>query len=288
MLFRSFEGKLEKACSREFYSYDNSLLALPPARAPLLSMVKHPPFLAACLLMACHSLALAQAPLAEDAFKSASADSNALVTSVLTWKKIANVTLGLTNGSPPGSTALQADFLAYGKLYASFPTAKLAVGSTLEATLQVRYAAEPSSMNAGLRIGLENLTDPDNSSNTDSQPGYLVFLDPGQAAPKGGSFAVEDGTDGSMGGGKDFRGFGLPFLSTALGTVPHTLIFKVARTDSGIEVSFQCDGGEVSSAVDTSAQPAALNTLLIAVGNTPSSSLIIEKVTINLTPTAKP
>lgn len=247
-------------------------------------MLKRPPFLAACLLMTCHSLALAQAPLAEDTFKGASADSNASVTSTLTWKKIANATLGLTTGAQPGSSALQADFLAYGKLYATFPAATLAVGSTLEVTLQVRYAAEPGSINAALRIGLESLAEPGDPASTNSQPGYLVFLDPGQASPKGGSFAVEDGTDNSMGGGKDFRGFGQPFSTIAFGTTPHTLVFKVARTDAGIETSFQCDDGEVSSAVDTSAQPASLNTLLIAVGNLPASSLLIEKATITLTP----
>jgi len=250
-------------------------------------MIKHPPFLAACLLVACHSHALAQAPLAEDTFKNASASSTSEVASTLTWKKIANVTLGLTSGSQAGSSALEANFLAYGKFCATFPTATLAVGSTLHATLQVRYASEPGPLNAGLRIGLENLTDPGNPTNTDAQPGYLVFLDPGQAIPKGGYLAVEDGTDGSMGGGKDFRAVGLPFPSVAFGTTLHTLNFTVARTDAGIEVSFQCDDGEVSSGVDTSAQPAALNTLLVAAGNTPAASLIIEKVTIKLTPASK-
>ncbi|CAN5341886.1 hypothetical protein BH09VER1_BH09VER1_27590 [soil metagenome] len=251
--------------------------------------MKFPPLLTGLglFLIGC-SLLRAQAPLVEDTFKNASADSTALVTSVLAWKKIANVTMGLTSASQPGSSALQVDFLAYGKFYAVFPSVPLTVGSTLEATLLVRYAADPGPMNAGLRLGFENLTDSENPANTDAQPGYLMFTDPGQSSPKGGSFAVEDGTDGGLGGGKDFRGFGLPFPSIAFGTEIHTLTFTVSKTDAGNEVSFKCDDGEAATAVDTSVQPAAFNTLLVSVGNIPSASLIIEKATIRVVPAPKP
>lgn len=252
-------------------------------------MVKFPPLLAGFwLVLAGCSPLLGQTLPIEDTFKNASAESTSLVTSALPWKKIANATMGLAAASKPGASALQVDFLAYGKFYAMFPSVTLAVGSTLEVTLQVRYTAEPASMNAGLRLGLENLTDPENPASTDAQPGFLVFTDPGQAIDKGSSFAVEDGTDGSMGGGKDFRGFGLPFPSIAFGTETHTLTFTVSKTDAGNELSFKCDGGELASAVDTSVQPTALNTLLVSVGNIPSATLIVEKAAIRVVPTAKP
>src|SRR4051812_21353045 len=106
-------------------------------------MVKFPPLLAALLILAGCSPLFGQTLPVEDTFKNASAESTSLVTSVLPWKKIANATMGLASGSKSGASALQVDFLAYGKFYAVFPSVTLAVGSTLEVTLQVRYSAEP-------------------------------------------------------------------------------------------------------------------------------------------------
>ena len=206
------------------------------------------------------------------------------MTAALTWKKIANVTLGGTTALKGGGGALQADFIPYGKFYATFPAAEIPVGGSLRVTLQFRYLAAPEGAANALRVGLENLSDPENPANTDGLPGYLLFMNPGADAPAGNAFAVENGTDGAMGGGQDFQSYGQGFPSVSFGTDLHTLTFIVSRNADGMETSVQLDQGEISSATETTVQAETFNALLIAVGNVPNTSLVIEKALFELLP----
>jgi hypothetical protein len=250
------------------------------------AMSKFPPCLAAlafCVLV----FPLAAAPLAEETFKNISGDGPEAVTGELTWKKIANVTLGGTTASKGGGSALQADFIPYGKFYVTFPSAEIPVGGALRATLQLRYVTAPESAVNALRIGLENLSDPENPANTDGQPGYLLFINPGGDAATGNAFAVETGTDGSMGGGKDFQTYGAGFPSVAFGTEPHTITFTIARTESGVDTSVKFDDLEATTATETTVQAKTFNALLVAVGNVSSASIVVEKAVFELLPPGK-
>jgi len=226
-------------------------------------------------------------PIAEETFKNLSGDGPDTVTAELTWKKIANVTLAGTKASKGSGGAIQADFIPYGKFYVTFPTTEIPVGSALQVTLQLRYVDAPEAGANGLRIGLENLSDPENPANTDGQPGYLLFINPGEDTATGNAFAVEAGTDGAMGGGKDFQSYGTGFPSIPFGTDLHTVTFTVARTESGVDTSVKFDDRDVSTATETTVQAKAFNTLLIAVGNIPKTSLVIEKAVFELLPPGK-
>jgi len=224
--------------------------------------------------------------IAEETFKNISNSGADAVISELTWKKIANVTLGGAT-SAAGGGALQADFIPYGKFYATFPSTEIPVGSSLRLTLQLRYTAAPEGTPNALRVGVENLSDPENPANTDGQPGYLLFINPGADLPTGNAFAVETGTDGALGGGKDFQTYGTGFPSIAFGTDLHTISYTISRTAEGVETTVKFDDGEETSAVDSTVQAKTFNTLLIAVGNIPNTCLVIEKAALELLPSAK-
>lgn len=231
--------------------------------------------------------ALIGAPIAEDSFKSLEVEGPNAIKSELTWKKIANVTLDSGQNLKGDASALQADFITYGKLYATFPTTEIPVGSALEVTIQLRYAEAPVAAAHALRIGLENLTDIENPTNTDAQPGYLLFINSGDDSSAGTMFAVEEGIDGGMGGGKDFKSYGESAPSIAFGTAVHTIKFSVANTEAGMVTSVKFDDGEAYSATETNIMAKTFNTLLIAIGNTPKTSIIVEKASFSLVPVAK-
>jgi len=228
--------------------------------------------------------ALIGAPIAEDSFKSLEVEGPNAIKSELTWKKIANVTLDSGQNLKGDAGALQADFISYGKLYVTFPTTEIPVGSGLEATLQLRYADAPAAAPNALRIGLENLTDIENPTNTDAQPGYLLFINPGEDSSAGTMFAVEEGIDGGMGGGKDFKSYGESAPSIAFGTGLHTIRFTVANTEAGVVTSVKYDDGETYSAAETNLMAKTFNTLLIAFGNIPKTSIIVERASFSLVP----
>jgi hypothetical protein len=249
-------------------------------------MNRIPPCLAALALLFLGS-GLQATPIAEETFKNISSAGPDAVTSELTWKKIANVTLGGTTAAKGGGSALLADFIPYGKFYATFPTTEIPAGGALRLTLQFRYSAAPEGAANALRIGLENLSDPENPVNTDGQPGYLLFINPGADTPTGNAFAVEAGTDGALGGGQDFTAYGTGFPSVSFGTDLHTITFTISRTEEGTETSVQIDDGEVTAATDTNVKATTFNTLLIAVGNIPNTSIVVEKAVFELLPKGK-
>ena len=237
------------------------------------------------LILSCG--ALFGAPIAEDSFKNPEVEGSNAVKSELKWKKIANVTLDSGQNLKGDASALQADFISYGKLYATFPSTEIPVGSALEVTLQLRYADAPASAPNALRLGLENLTDIENPTNTDAQPGYLLFINPGKDSPTGTMFSVEEGIDGGMGGGKDFKSYGESAPSIAFGTGLHTIKFSVANTEAGTVTSVKFDDGETYSATETNLMAKTFNTLLIAIGNVPKTSIVLEKASFALVPVAK-
>lgn len=245
------------------------------------------PWLASLGILFFTGSALIGAQIAEDSFKSLDAEGPGAIKSDLIWRKIANVTLDSAQNLKGDGGALQADFISYGKLYVTFPSTEIPLGSALEVTLQLRYVEAPASAAHGLRLGLQNLTDIENPTNTDAQPGYLVFINPGEAAPNGTMFAVEEGVDGSMGGGKDFKSYGEAAPSIAFGKELRAIKFTVANTDAGLVSSLTYDNGETYTVTETELMAKTFNTLLIAIGNTAKASIIIEKASFALVPAAK-
>lgn len=244
------------------------------------------PWLASVGVLFLAGSTLIAAPIAEDSFKSLEVEGPGAIKSELIWRKIANATLDSAQNLKGDASALQADFISYGKIYVTFPSTEIPVGSALEVTLQLRYAEAPASSAHGLRLGLENLTDLENPTNTDAQPGYLVFINPGDAVPNGTMFAVEEGVDGGMGGGKDFKSYGDFAPSVAFGTELHAIKFSVANTEGGMVSSLTIDGGEAATATETEFIAKTFNTLLIAIGNSAKSSIIVEKASFSLVPVA--
>ena len=89
-----------------------------------------------------------------------------------------------------------------------------------------------------------------------------------------------------MGGGKDFKSYGDFAPSVAFGTELHAIKFSVANTEGGMVSSLTIDGGEAATATETEFIAKIFNTLLIAIGNSAKSSIIVEKASFSLVPVA--
>lgn len=236
---------------------------------------------------------------------------------------------GVTNGADPsdiayfrtgGSTALSVPTLGTGltgnalrydpagntfaKFLGFFPDAdanslqELAVGDVLELRFDIRFETAPGSVGSGLRFGLFNSNDTqqtdDFAGNAGSNfngriddRGYFFGMNVGTNATSGTDLFEESDADGSPLGGA-ITGVSNVFDSINAGTTAFSLRFKIERTAvSQLSLGLSINGGALESVFDNTPVTTAFDTVVIGQGNQ-AIPFLVDNVNVAYTAVPEP
>lgn len=168
-----------------------------------------------------------------------------------------------------------------GLVYVSFPEVDLAEGDSLEVTFRFRFALAPEENGFPLRIGLAW----DDSGNPDggNAPGYWLMTSPG-VENGNAMLLLEEGTDGSMGGGSDIPILPPMFQAPASGTAVTKVAFTVSRPSDGVvDVTSQINEDSPVTRSDTNAKVTKFNVFAISLATMGETDFMVDdvKVTVN-------
>lgn len=168
-----------------------------------------------------------------------------------------------------------------GLVYVSFPEVELAEGDSLEVSFRFRFAVAPEENGFPLRVGLA--WDDSGSPDGGNAPGYWLMTNPG-VENGNAMLLLEEGTDGSMGGGSDIPILPPMFQAPASGTAASKLTLTVSRASSGVvDVTSQFNEDSPVTRSDTNAKVTKFNVFAISLATMGETDFMVDdvKMTVN-------
>lgn len=217
----------------------------------------------------------------EDFEKASREEGASLVDGAGSWHSRGNrLFLGVVEDSD-GLKSGSALRITKGLVYVSIPEVDLAEGDSLEVSFRYRFANAPQETGFPLRIGLAW----DDSGNPEggNAPGYWFMTNP--SVENGNAMILlEEGTDGSMGGGSDIPILPPMFQAPASGTAVTKVAFTVSRPSDGVvDVTSQINEDSPVTRSDTNAKVTKFNVFAISLATTGETDFMVDdvKVTVN-------
>jgi len=215
----------------------------------------------------------------EDFEAAAETENAAAVDGATTWTSRGNRPLLSVVVDSEGLKSGNTLKISKGFVYVTFPEVVLQEGDSLELSFRFRFAQPPQETGFPLRIGLYKDS---NGNPTDGYaPGYWFMSNP--AAEGGKSMVVmEEGTDGSPGGGSDFKGLQDLFPGPATGTAVNKFKWTILRSSVGVDMAIQTNDEPPVTRADKAGKVTRFNAFGISIASMENAEFLIDDVALNV------
>ena len=220
-------------------------------------------------------------PVFKEDFEAASQTENAAaVDGATTWTSRGNRPLLSVVGDTDGLKSGNALKVAKGFVYVTFPEVALQVGDSIELSFRYRFGQPPQEAGFPLRIGLYK--DSNGNPADGLAPGYWFMSNPGAEGGKS-MVVVEEGTDGSPGGGSDFKGLQDLFPGPATGTTANKFKWTIQRsTDTTVDMAIQTNDDSPVTRTDSAGTVTAFNAFAVSIASMENTEFLIDDVALNV------
>ena len=222
----------------------------------------------------------AESVFVEDFEKASAAESVGMVDGAAAWQTRGNRPLLSVMEDTDGLKAGNALRMTKGLVFVNFPEVELAEGDSLEVSFRYRFPEALQETGFPFRVGVA--WDESGNPAEGNTPGYWFMSNPG--AENGlAMINLEEGTDGSLGGGSDIPILAPQFQTPASGTGVNKLTLTVARpSGDGVDVSARINDDSPNTRTDTAGKVTKFNVLALSIATNGSTEFLVDDVNVTV------